>query len=57
MSVFDFNTRDTIAALGSVISNTPEQVLRQIDVTIKHYEREARLHQQPERNSYAEPGT
>ena len=54
LSVFDFNTRDTIAALGSVISNTSEQVLRQIEVTIKHYEREASLQQQTERTSYAE---
>ena len=49
LSVFDFNTRDTIAALGSVISNTSEQVLRQIEITIKNYEREASLQQQAER--------
>ncbi len=55
LSVFDFNTRDTIAALGSVISNTSEQVLRHIEITIKNYEREASLQQQAERtNDYAE---
>jgi N12 class adenine-specific DNA methylase/adenine-specific DNA methylase len=55
LSVFDFNTRDTIATLGSVISNTSEQVLRQIEVTIKNYERESSLHQQAERtNDYGE---
>ena len=55
LSVFDFNTRDTIAALGSVISNTSEQVLRQIEITIKNYEREASLVKQAERtDNYAE---
>ena len=54
LSVFDFNTRDTIAALGSVISNSSEQVLRQIEITIKNYEREASLQQQAERTNYAE---
>ena len=54
LNVFDFNTRDTIAALGSVISNTSEQVLRHIEITIKNYEREASLQQQAERtNDYA----
>ena len=55
LSVFDFNTRDTIAALGTVISNTSEQVLRQIAVTVKNHEREASLQQQAERTqSYGE---
>lgn len=52
LSVFDFNTRDTIAALGSVISNNSQQVLRQIEVTIKNYEREASLQKQAERTSH-----
>lgn len=52
LSVFDFNTRDTIAVLGSVISNSSEQVLRQIEVTIKNYEREASLQNQAERTSH-----
>ena len=49
LSVFDFNTRDTITALGTLISNTSEQVLRHIETTIKSYEREASLHRQAER--------
>ena len=40
--VFDFNTPETIGALGSAISEASEQVLRQIEVTIKRYEREHR---------------
>jgi len=55
LSVFDFNTRETIAALGSVISNTSEQILRNIEITIKNYEREASLQKQAERtNDYGE---
>ena len=49
LSVFDFNTRDTIAVLGSAISNSSEQILRQIAITVKNYEREASLQKQAER--------
>ena len=49
LSVFDFNTRDTIAVLGSAISNSSEQILRQIAITVKNQEREASLHHQAER--------
>ena len=49
LSVFDFNTRDTIAVLGSAVSNSSEQILRQITVTVKNYEREASLQKQAER--------
>lgn len=49
LSVFDFNTRDTIAVLGSAISNSSEQILRQIAITVKNHEREASLQQQAER--------
>ena len=42
LPVFDFNTPETIGALGSAISEASEQVLRQIEVTIKRYEREHR---------------
>ncbi len=49
LSVFDFNTRDTIAVLGSAISNSSEQILRQIAVAVKNQEREASLHHQAER--------
>ena len=42
LPVFDFNTPETIGALGSAISEASEQVLRQIEVTIKRVEREHR---------------
>ena len=38
--VLDFNTPETVAALGSAVSQISETVLRQIEVTIKQYERE-----------------
>ncbi len=40
LSVFDFNTQDTVTALGTAVSQTSEQVLRQIERVIKNYERE-----------------
>ena len=40
LSVFDFNTPETSAALGTAISEINQRVLRQIEVTIKNYERE-----------------
>ena len=40
LNFFDFNTRDTLTALGMAVSQSNEQVLRQIEVTIKRYERE-----------------
>ena len=39
-SIFDFNTSRTVAALGTAVSEINEQVLRQIEVTIRNYERE-----------------
>ena len=55
LSVFNFNTRDTIAVLGSAVSNGSEQILRQIAITVKNYEREASLQNQAERTqSYGE---
>ena len=39
-SSFDFNTPRTVAALGTAVSEINEQVLRQIEVTIRNYERE-----------------
>ncbi len=39
MSVFDWNTPETIAALGTAVSQTSEQVLRQIEITVKNVER------------------
>ena len=49
LSVFDFNTRDTIAVLGSAVSNSSEQILRQVAIAVKNYEREASLQTQAER--------
>ena len=40
LNVFDFNTPQTVAALGTAISQSSDLVLRQIEVTIKNYERE-----------------
>ena len=40
LSVFDFNTPETVAALGTAVSEINQQVLRQIEVTIKKYERQ-----------------
>lgn len=40
LSIFDFNTPDTVAALGTAVSEASERVLRQIEVTVKKYERE-----------------
>ena len=39
-SIFDFNTPRTVAALGTAVCEINEQVLRQIEVTIRNYERE-----------------
>ncbi len=39
MSIFDFNTPDTAAALGTAVSNINQQVLREIGATIRNYER------------------
>ncbi len=40
LSIFDFNTPSTVAALGTAVSEVNQQVLRQIEVTIRNYERE-----------------
>ncbi len=40
LSIFDFNTPPLIAALGTAVSESSQQVLRQIEVTVKKYERE-----------------
>ena len=51
MPIFDFNTPATIGALGTAVSQLSEQVLRQIERTIKHYERE----QIAERSDHHDP--
>ena len=40
ITISDFNTPATIGALGAAVSQSSEQVLRQIGVTIRNYERE-----------------
>ncbi len=40
MPVFDFNTPQTVFALGSAVSEISEEVLRSVEATIKKYERE-----------------
>ena len=40
LSVFDFNTPSTVIALGTAVSEINQRVLRQIEVTVKNYERE-----------------
>jgi len=40
LSIFDFNTPDIVTALGTAVSEQSERVLRQIEVTVKNYERE-----------------
>ena len=54
LSVFDFNTPDTVALLGTAVSEQSEQVFRQISITIAKTERERskeheQLNLQPER--------
>ena len=39
MSIFDFNTPQAVAALGNAVSQISQQVLRQIEVTIRNAER------------------
>lgn len=38
--IFDFNTVDTISELGAATSTINERILRDIEITIKNYERE-----------------
>ena len=61
LSVFDFNTPGTVAVLGSAVSECAEDVLRQIEITIRTFEKErskdyGRNHLQTERGlSHSEP--
>ena len=43
LSVFDFNTLPAVTALGTAVSGINQQVLRQIEATVKKYERERSL--------------
>ncbi len=40
LSIFDWNTPDAVYTLGTAVSQLSERALRQIEVTIKNYERE-----------------
>lgn len=40
MAIFDFNTPAAVAALGTAVSQSNQEVLRQIGITIQNYERE-----------------
>lgn len=40
LSVFDFNTPEAASVLGTAVSQINQQVLRQIEVTIRNYDRE-----------------
>ena len=40
LSIFDFNTPSAVAALGTAVSQSNQQVLRQIGIAIQNYERE-----------------
>lgn len=47
LPVFEFNTPDTIAALGTAVSGVSERILRQIEAIVKKYEKENE-HDKPE---------
>ena len=47
LPVFEFNTPDTIAALGMAVSDVSERILRQIEAIVKKYEKENE-HDKPE---------
>ena len=47
LPVFEFNTPDTIAALGTAVGGVSERILRQIEGIIKKYEKENE-HDKPE---------
>ncbi len=55
LPVFEFNTPDTIAALGTAVSEISEQVLRDIEITIKIYEKE-RIQRDEERTDLHQSG-
>ena len=42
LNIYDFDTTETLSILGTAVSENSEQILRQIEVTIKAYEREKR---------------
>ena len=54
LNVFDFNTSDTLTELGTAVSQGSEAVLRQIEVTIKKYEREKSAERSAEHGEQAD---
>ncbi len=48
LPIFDFNTPDTVAALGTAVSEISEQILRDIELSIKTYERMQTHEKQPD---------
>ncbi len=54
LNVFDFNTPDTLTELGTAVSQGSEAVLRQIEVTIKKYEREKSAERSAEHGEQAD---
>ena len=59
LSIFDFNTPEAAAELGTAVSRINGEVLRQIEVTIKNYEREKlaeRSHSHDRADLYQERG-
>ena len=59
LSIFDFNTPEAAAELGTAVSRINGEVLRQIEVTIKNYEREKlaeRSHSHDRTDLYEERG-
>ena len=55
MNVFDFNTPDAATALGTAVSENSEQVLRQIEIAIKNYERVRRAERSHEHGEQLNP--
>ena len=49
LSIFDFNTLETISELGTAVGEINQQILRNIEISIKHYER-AKLAERTENN-------
>jgi len=59
LSIFDFNTPEAAAELGTAVSRINGEVLRQIEVTIKNYERKKlaeRSHSHDRADLYQERG-
>ncbi len=50
LNVFDFNTPNAVAALGTAVSAGAEQLLRQIERTVKQYEQEKERSAEHERD-------